>query len=111
MHVVVETPRFEDDAEHLVTTEEREAVVDLVASNPLCGAVVPAGGRHSQGSRRLWRSREARRRKGDLFGGGDLPVFLLAAFAKNEKSDLTPAERAAIGNAAKAMIVNYRRRR
>jgi hypothetical protein len=46
-----------------------------------------------------------------LFGGEDLPVFLLAAFAKNEKSDLTLAERMAMGNAVVSMLANYRRRK
>jgi hypothetical protein len=36
-------------------------------------------------------------------------VFLLAGFAKNERSDLTPAERTAMGRAAKTMLANYRR--
>jgi hypothetical protein len=44
MQVVVETPRFMDDADRLFTAEERDAVVDLVASDPLCGDVIPGGG-------------------------------------------------------------------
>jgi hypothetical protein len=44
-----------------------------------------------------------------LFGGDDVPVFLLAAFAKNEKDDLTAAERSAMAKAVATMLVNYRR--
>jgi len=46
-----------------------------------------------------------------LFGGDDVPVFLLAAFAKNEKDDLTPAERSAIAKAVATMLKNYRRKK
>jgi hypothetical protein len=39
-----------------------------------------------------------------------VPVFLLAAFAKNEKADLTPTERAAMAKAVATMLANYRRK-
>jgi len=44
-----------------------------------------------------------------LFGGEDVPVFLLAAFAKNEKSDLTARERMALGKTVTALLEDYRR--
>jgi hypothetical protein len=44
-----------------------------------------------------------------LFGGNDVPVFLLAAFAKNERDDLAPVERAAMAKAVATMLANYRR--
>ena len=44
-----------------------------------------------------------------IFGGDDVPVFLLAAFAKNEKSDLTAKERAILAKAVATLIENYRR--
>jgi hypothetical protein len=36
-------------------------------------------------------------------------VFVLAVFAKNEKSDLSQAERNALAKMADGMIKNYRR--
>jgi hypothetical protein len=45
-----------------------------------------------------------------LFGGEDVPVFLLALFAKNERADLTSAERNALGKSVTAMLEDYRRR-
>lgn len=45
-----------------------------------------------------------------IFGGDDVPVFLLAAFAKNEKDDLTKAELGAMAKAVKMILENYRRR-
>lgn len=36
-----------------------------------------------------------------------MPVFLLAVFAKNEKANLTEAERDQLAGAVKALIRNY----
>ncbi len=45
-----------------------------------------------------------------LFSDKTIPVFLLAVFAKNEKTNLSSGEREALVAAAKDMIENYRRR-
>jgi hypothetical protein len=44
-----------------------------------------------------------------LFGGVDVPVFLLAIFAKNEKSDLSQKERNALSKLSAAILEDYRR--
>ena len=46
-----------------------------------------------------------------LFSGERLPVFMLAAFAKNEKANLTASERNALSKLVEEMVRNYRRRR
>jgi len=79
MHTVVETPRYQADAEQVR---------------------VGFGGRGKRGGARVLY----------IFGGNDLPVFLLSAFAKNEKDDLSRAEQAALAKAVSAMLTNYRRR-
>jgi hypothetical protein len=43
-----------------------------------------------------------------LFSGESLPVFVLADFAKNEKANLSTAERNALGNLVEQMIRGYR---
>jgi hypothetical protein len=112
MQTVVETPRFLADAERLFTTPERQAIVDLVATDPQCGVVIPGG----SGIRKVRVGFGGRGKHGGarviyLFGGDDVPVFLLTAFAKNEKSDLTAAERLAMSKAVTTMLANYRRRK
>ena len=103
MHTVVETPRYQADAARLFTEDEQAAIIDLVASDPRW--------KHPQGARRVQWPRQARRCAADLlFGGDDLPVFLLAAFAKNERDDLTPTERSLMAKAVAAMLADYRRR-
>jgi hypothetical protein len=63
--------------------------------------LVAASGRGKRGGARLIY----------LFGGDDVPVFLLALFAKNEKADLTQKERNDLGRMTAAMLHDYRRAR
>jgi hypothetical protein len=68
--------------------------------------------RHSQGEVRLWRAgKSGGARIIYLFSGASLPVFVLAAFAKNEKANLSPAERNALARMVTDMIEDYRRRK
>ena len=41
----------------------------------------------------------------------ETPTYLLAAFAKNEKADLSVSERNALGRMVRDMIENYRRQK
>lgn len=112
MHTVVETPSYLGDAERLFSREERAAIVDEIAADPKCGVVIAGTG----GVRKVRVGFGGRGKSGGarviyLFGGDDVPVFLLAVFAKNEKSDLTAAERNALSNSVAAMIENYRKRK
>jgi hypothetical protein len=46
-----------------------------------------------------------------LFGGEGVPIFVLAIFAKNEKANLTAAERNALGKMVAGILDDYRRRK
>jgi mRNA-degrading endonuclease RelE of RelBE toxin-antitoxin system len=111
MHTVVETPPYLADAERLFSLEERAAIVDTLSSDPQCGTVIPGTG----GVRKLRIAASGRGKRGGarviyLFGGDDVPVFLLAVFAKNEKSDLTQRERNELGAFTTALLKGYRRK-
>jgi hypothetical protein len=110
MQAVVETPPYLADAERLFTDEERADIVDQLAADPRCGVVIPGSG----GIRKLRVGISGRGKRGGariiyLFGGGDVPVFLLAVFAKNEKADLTAAERITMSKQVTKMLADYRR--
>jgi hypothetical protein len=112
MHTVVETPRFAADASRLFTDDEREKIIELVAIDPYCGVVVPGG----ESIRKVRISFGGRGKRGGarvmyIFGGNDVPVFLLAAFAKNEKDDLSRGELMAMAKAVKVILGDYRRTR
>ena len=110
MQAVVETPSYLADAERLFSPVERMAVVDRLAADPRCGVVIPGSG----GLRKVRFGFGARGKSGGariiyLFSGESLPVFILAVFAKNEKSDLPAAERNALAKMVADMIENARR--
>jgi hypothetical protein len=46
-----------------------------------------------------------------LYGGEDIPVFILAVFAKNEKDNLSAAERNALSKLVDDVVKGYRRRK
>jgi hypothetical protein len=112
MHTVVETPSYLADAERLFSLEERMAIVDRLAADPTCGVVIPG----SSGIRKVRFGFGARGKSGGariiyLFSGESLPVFVLSAFAKNEKANLLPAERNALAKMITDMIESYRRQK
>ena len=81
----------------------RASVVNRVAENPKVG--VSLGG----GVRKVRFARPGRGKSGGarvvfLFAGEDIPVFLLTAFAKNEKANLSVGERTALIAAAKELV-------
>jgi hypothetical protein len=112
MQTVVETPSYLADAERLFSPDERAAVVDRLAADPTCGVVIPGSG----GIRKVRFGFAARGKSGGariiyLFSGESLPVFVLAVFAKNEKANLSPAERNALAKMVTDMIESYRRQK
>jgi hypothetical protein len=112
MQTVVETPLYLAEAERLFSALERAAIVDRLAADPACGVLIPGGG----GIRKVRFGFGGRGKSGGariiyLFGGQGLPVFILAAFAKNEKANLSAAERNALGKLVSDLIKNYRRQK
>jgi hypothetical protein len=111
MHTVVETEPSLAEVERLFDFVEQAAIVDTVAADPRCGVVIPGAG----GVRKLRVAASGRGKRGGarviyVFGGEDVPVFLLAAFAKNEKSDVSKAERNDLARLTADLIRSYRSR-
>jgi hypothetical protein len=109
MHTVVETVPYLAEAERLFTADQQASIVDTVAADPRCGVVIPGAG----GIRKLRVAASGRGKRGGariifLFGGDDVPVFLLAVFAKNEKSDLSQAESNRLAKAAAELVRTFR---
>ncbi len=105
MHVVVETPGYLKDAAAIFTAVEREEIVTMVANDPECGEVMQGTG----GVRKVRVGRGGRGKSGGarvvyIHHDSDHPVFLLAAFAKNEKANLTKAERNELAAFVKALF-------
>jgi len=112
MHSVVETVPYLAEAERLFSADERDAIVDMIANDPQCGVVMPGTG----GVRKVRVAASGRGKRGGarviyLFGGSDIPTFLLAVFAKNEKENLSQAERNRLKTSTVALLQTYRGQR
>jgi hypothetical protein len=95
MQTVVETPAYLSAAKDAgVSEDERTAIVDMLAAEPMAGDVMPGCG----GARKMRVAGKGKGKSGGYrlityFGGDDIPVFLITIFAKGEKVNLTKAER------------------
>lgn len=106
MQAVVELPEFLRRAKAIMSDDERAALVDYIAANPEAG--VSLGG----GLRKVRIAREGGGKSGGyrtiyVFGGAHVPIFLVTAFAKNEKDNLSKAEQADLVALSKALLTRY----
>lgn len=102
---VVELPSCAKDLEGVLTPEEREGLIAYIARHPDEGAIIPDTG----GLRKVrWGARGKGKRGGAriiyYFRDLNMPVYLLAAFVKGEKIDLTKAEKMAMRKVVDALV-------
>jgi hypothetical protein len=108
---VVETPEFLRRSEGIFGAEERAKVVQFVGSYPLAGDLIPGAG----GVRKLRWSVTGKGKRGGArviyyFHSQNMPAVLMTVFRKNEKADLTPAEKKALRNAVDQLVMTLLRR-
>ena len=105
---VVETARFLKDAKPLMSDAERATLVEFVGADPTAGTVIPETG----GVRKIrWALKGKGKRGGArvvyFYHSPHLPVFLLAAYAKNEKATLSKSECNAIRRLVPILVAGY----
>lgn len=109
MHTICETRTFRRDAlDAGMTEEEIDGLTEFLARNPDAGDEIQGTG----GCRKL---RVAGRGKGKsggyrtitFYSGEALPVFLITAFSKGEKANLSKAERNALKNITEYIVSEY----
>lgn len=109
MHTIVETPHYlKEAAKAGMSEDEQKAVVDFISQNPTAGDEIKGTG----GCRKLRFAREGSGKSGGyrvitFYTGHDIPVFLLAAFGKNQKANITPAERNILKGVTKLIADTY----
>jgi hypothetical protein len=106
LHTVVELPEFLRRASAIMNEAERLGLVNYIAANPEAG--VSLGG----GLRKVRIPREGGGKSGGyrtiyVFGGAQMPIFLVTVFAKNEKDNLSKAELAAAIQLSKLLLDTY----
>lgn len=110
LHTVVETAEFIRRAAGLLDVEQRRALIDYLAASPDAGDPMVGTG----GARKLRWSAKGHGKSGGVrvitfFSGPRIPVFLLTVFGKNEKANLTPAERNDLKSILTAVVTEYRK--
>jgi len=91
---IAETPEYLRRAEKLLSPAERADLVVFIAGRPRAGAVMQGTG----GVRKLRWGRGGRGKSGGVrviyyYDDVLMPLYLLTAFGKNEKANLSRAER------------------
>mgnify|MGYP000617912873 CR=1 FL=1 len=104
MHTVQETESFVKLASRLLSEEELKDTIDTVAANLLAGDLIPGTG----GFRKIRIAREGGGKSGGyrviyFFHCNNCPIYLIYVFAKNERSNLTDAQKNALKEVATAI--------
>jgi hypothetical protein len=107
---VVETGEFLRRAKPLMSDSEKAELVAFVGSNPEAGDIIADTG----GVRKIrWALKGMGKRGGArviyYYHNLRSPVFLLSAYAKNQKANLNQAERNAMKRLVTALVAGYPR--
>ncbi|MCL2009547.1 MAG: type II toxin-antitoxin system RelE/ParE family toxin [Synergistaceae bacterium] len=91
---VIETPSFLRDAKKLLGEDEQKDLISFLAYNPTAGDVIKGAG----GVRKIRWARAGGGKSGGFrviyfFHSVEIPLFALAIFAKNEKSNIGQLEK------------------
>ena len=91
---VAELPEYLRTAGKLLADADRRAIVDYLAAHPTAGDLIEGTG----GVRKLRWARDGRGKSGGVrvvyyFHSQAMPLYLLTMFAKNERANLSKAER------------------
>ncbi len=88
--------------------DERAQLVEHLAYNPTAGTVIPSTG----GIRKMRWGLEGRGKRGGarviyFFHNLEMPLFLLTAYAKNEREDLSHADYASFQQLTRMLVSSY----
>lgn len=113
MQTVVEMPEFIKCAKKLgMSDDERENIVDLIASSPTIGDEIAGTG----GMRKLRIAAKGKGKSGGyrvitFFSGQNMPVFLVTAYVKGQKDNITDKEKNLLKTLSTAITKIYRRKK
>ena len=108
VQTVVETPTYLAIANKLFSEEERADIVAMLAAAPECGDLIRGTG----GFRKVRVARKGMGKSGGarvvyIWRNLRFPVFLITVFAKNQKENLSMAERNTLRKRADNIFETY----
>jgi len=109
---VAEMPEFLDRAKAILTEAERTALVAHLGANPEAGQLVPGTG----GVRKIrWGTPGQGKRGGArviyYYYNESIPLFVLDIYAKNQKTDLSEADKRSLKRLLPILVSQYLKRR
>ena len=109
---VVETPGFLASCGKWMGEDERAALVDYLACHPAAGDLITGTG----GVRKLRWALNGRGKRGGariiyFVHNADMPLFLLTAYAKNQRADLSDQDRNDFRRLTARLVEAFKRRR
>jgi len=109
---VVETPPYLAQAKGVLSEDDRAAIVEMIATDPTCGVLLEGSG----DARKVRFAVGGRGKSGGVrvvyaYHSGEFPAFLLAVFAKKERSTLSKAETNALAKVVKSIFSAYGERK
>lgn len=111
MHSVVQLQAFRADAKATgMSADEVFDLVSFLAANPAAGEVmVGTGGARKLRWARPGMGKSSGYRIVTYYAGVDVPVFLLAAYAKGDRANLSKAERNDLADILRRIAAPYRK--
>ena len=108
---VIELPGYRRRADELLSADEQEAIIDLIAYEPTCGDLIPGTG----GLRKVRVGRGSSGKRGGArvlyyFYNADFPALMVALYAKNEKADVSPRGKKRFAALVKEIMDQWRRK-
>lgn len=108
---VVELPEYIKQANALMGLKERDEFVSFIAKNPHAGDLISGTG----GARKVrWANIDSKGKSGGsriiyFHHNDDVPIFLLTAYGKNQKANLTQKEKNTLKLILKQLVDIYQR--
>ena len=104
MQTVAETPTFARQADKLFSEDERRELINFLAENPLAGDLIRGTG----GVRKLRFATSGQSKRGGArviyyYLDETMPIYLLLAYGKATKTDLTSDEKRRVSALAAAL--------
>jgi hypothetical protein len=108
---VLEFAAYRRRADELLTAEQRDAIVDLIAYEPTRGDIIPDSG----GLRKIRIGRDGIGKRGGArviyyFYNERFPILLVALYAKNEKNALTAAKKWELAASIKVKVTQWQKK-
>jgi hypothetical protein len=107
---IVEAPVFVRAAARCMTETEKDQLIDFLARYPRRGVLIPGTG----GVRKLRWAVGTRGKSGGVrviyyYHSSEIPLFLLTAYAKSDKTNLTEAEKKQMKQVIRELVSGVRR--